>query len=93
VAKSFARIHKANLVNFGVMPLEFSDEEDLARFSLGDMLHIKNVIFTIRGGKPLKLKNVTKGFTIKIILNLPPRLYDILIAGGLLGYIRSEENR
>jgi len=93
VAKSFARIHKANLVNFGVIPLEFSDEEDLARFSPGDRLHIRNVISTICEGKPLKLNNLTKGFAIKVILDLPSRLYDILIAGGLLGYIKSEKIR
>lgn len=91
VAKSFARIHKANLVNFGVMPLEFKEEEDLASFSLGDRLHIRNVISDIREGKPLKLENATKGFTVHLILRLPPRLYDILIAGGFLGYIRSEK--
>ncbi|MEA3359201.1 MAG: aconitate hydratase, partial [Thermodesulfobacteriota bacterium] len=93
VAESFARIHKANLINFGVLPLEFKNEDDIGRFSLGDRLRLNNLISNIRNGKPLPLENLTKGFTIETVLNITPRLHNILIAGGLLAYIRFGENK
>jgi aconitate hydratase len=93
VAKSFARIHKANLINFGVLPLKFKNEDDIDRFSLRDRLHLSNLISNIRKGRPLHLENITKGFTIETVLNISPRLREILIAGGLLAHIRSGENK
>lgn len=93
VAKSFARIHKANLVNFGVLPLQFKNEDDIDLFSLGDRLRLNNLVPNVRNGEPLPLENLTKGFTIETILSISPRLYDVLIAGGLLSYIRSGKNK
>jgi len=93
VAKSFARIHKANLINFGVLPLKFKNEDDIDLFSLGDRLRLNNLVPNVRNGEPLPLENLTKGFTIETILSISPRLYDVLIAGGLLSYIRSGKNK
>ena len=93
IAKSFARIHKANLINFGVLPLEFKNEDDIDRFYLGDRLCLNNLVSNIRKERPLHLENLTKGFTIETVLNISPRLYDVLIAGGLLDYIRFGENK
>ena len=93
IAKSFARIHKANLINFGVLPLEFKNEDDIDRFYLGDRLCLNNLVSNIRKERPLHLENLTKGFTIETVLNISPRLHDVLIAGGLLAYIRFGENK
>jgi len=93
IAKSFARIHKANLINFGVLPLEFKNEDDIDRFYLGDRLCLNNLVSNIRKERPLRLENLTKGFTIETVLNISPRLHDVLIAGGLLAYIRFGENK
>ena len=91
VAQSFARIHKANLINFGILPLEFANEDDLNRFSAGDRLRLKNVVYNIKEGKPLPLENLTQRFTMNTFLDLSSRLRKIVIAGGLLAYIASKK--
>ena len=93
IAQSFARIHRANLINFGILPLEFADEKDLNCFSTGDRLRLKNVVSSIKEGKPLPLENLTQGFVVNTILNLSPRLRDIMIAGGLLAHIASKKDK
>jgi aconitate hydratase len=93
IAQSFARIHKANLINFGILPLEFADEKDLNRFHAGDRLCLKNMISNIQEGKSLPLENLTQGFTADTNLNLSPRLREIVIAGGLLAYIASKKDK
>jgi aconitate hydratase len=90
IVQSFSRIHKANLVNFGILPLEFVHEEDLDRFSPGDRLHIENVIPHVREGKGLPVENTTQGFTVEARLDLSPRLREVLLAGGLLAYSREK---
>lgn len=91
IAQSFARIHRSNLINFGILPLEFANEKDLNRFSAGDHLCLKDVISSIKEGKPLPLENLTQGFVVNTILDLSPRLRDIVIAGGLLAHIASKK--
>jgi len=90
VAQSFSRIHQANLINFGILPLKFVNEEDLKRFSLGDQLRMSNLIHLLQKGKNLPLENVTQGFTVETCLGLSPRLREILLAGGLLTYTREK---
>ncbi len=91
IAKSFARIHHTNLVNFGIIPLEFKDKEDYNKFSLGDEIIIENVAESIREGKDIKLKNVTTGEEVELTYNLAPRQREILLAGGLLNWIKSKQ--
>ena len=88
IAQSFARIHKANLINVGILPLEFVRQEDLARFSSGDRLRIRNLTKSLRQGEELPLENVTKGYLVETRLDLTPRLKEILLSGGLLSYTR-----
>ena len=88
IAQSFARIHKANLINVGILPLEFVRQEDLARFSSGDRLRIRNLTKSLRQGGELPLENVTKGYLVETRLDLTPRLKEILLSGGLLSYTR-----
>jgi len=88
VAQSFARIHRANLINFGILPLEFIHQEDLDRLSLGDCLRIKDLRGLVAQGEVIPVENLTQGFTINTRLDLSPRLREVILAGGLLEYIR-----
>jgi aconitate hydratase len=88
LAKSFARIHHDNLVNFGVVPLTFVQEADYDAVGLGDALEIRALSHQVRdGASTLEIVNLSTGATILTHLNLLPRLRQILLAGGLLNYV------
>jgi len=87
IAKSFARIHQANLVNFGILPLTFIGKQDYKRINQGDILSIdvkdlENIVF---------LTNVTTKDTIRVVLNLSNREKGMLKAGGKLAAIRAKQ--
>jgi aconitate hydratase len=89
IAKSFARIHLANLINFGVIPLTFTNGQDYSGISRGDVLEVD-----IRNPeKELTVNNVTKGVEIKVTLSLSDRETEILKAGGRLAFIRQKQER
>ncbi len=88
LAKSFARIHQANLINSGILPLTFVNEDDAEIFAQGDEIAIENVRGQIQGGDVLTVRNVTKNHDISVKLELSPRLKAIVLAGGLLNYTR-----
>jgi len=88
IAKAFARIHWANLINFGILPLVFENEADYERLNQDDVLVIEDVRAALAEGKFLKVKNVTKGFEFPVKYNLSERQRKILLAGGLLNYVR-----
>lgn len=88
IVQSFARIHKANLVNFGLLPLTFAKEEDYGRIDQGDQLELSAIPNTLKSGKPLEMKNLTKGETYLLSYDLSPRAVEILLAGGLLNYTK-----
>ena len=87
IAVSFARIHKANLVNAGILPLEFADPADFARIEQGDQILLEGVQNGIRAGK-LTLKNLTRGEEYPLCCVLSDRQCDVITAGGLLNYTR-----
>jgi len=89
IAKSFARIHRANLINFGILPLTFANKDDYNLLDQGDELEIRGVIEALKENKPLTLVNKTKGRTIPLAYTLSLREREILIKGGLLNYIKS----
>jgi len=89
IAKSFARIHKANLVNFGIIPLTFIAEEDYQNLEQGDELIIENIKEQLYSEK-ITVKNLTKGFSFEVTHDLTPRLIEIILKGGLLNYIKSK---
>ena len=93
IALSFSRIYKANLINFGVLPLEFVREEDLKRFSPGDRLRIRNLIHQVKGKETLRIENVTQEFVVETRLDISSRLRETLLAGGLLAYSREKGRR
>jgi aconitate hydratase len=91
VAKSFARIHRDNLINFGILPLLFKDPADLDKIDENDRLVLEHVIENLKVGKPLMIKNETKGTTFEVTCNLTSRQKEILFAGGLLNYTKNKQ--
>ena len=87
VVKSFARIHLANLVNFGIVPLTFVNKEDYNKFEQGDKLEID--LRTINSGK-VTLKNVTQNSEITLMHSLSDTELEILKAGGKLTFIKQK---
>lgn len=88
LVKSFARIHKSNLINAGILPLTFVNAEDYDKIKLGDMLELPNVKDEIANGKQVTVVNKTTGDTIVADCELSDRTRNIIIAGGLLDYTK-----
>ena len=87
VAKSFARIHVANLINAGILPLTFANPDDYDRLNQGDTLSLRGVFEGMESGS-VSLKDETTGEDIALICNLTERQRAMLRAGGLLAYTR-----
>ena len=92
ITKSFARIHKANLVNASILPLNFVNADDYDKISVNDELSLPAIKAELKAGKEITLKNVTKNEEYKLICDVSERQIDILTAGGLLDYTK-EENK
>ena len=85
VAKSFARIHQANLINAGILPLTFSDPEDYERLEQGEELELSGALEGLETGE-MRLRS--KAGEIKLLCSFTRRQQEILKAGGLLNYTR-----
>ncbi len=90
ITKSFARIHMANLINAGILPLTFKNEADYDTIEQGDELAIENVIEQIKAGNEVTVKNITKGSEFTAVLSVSDRQKDMLYAGGLLNYTKEQ---
>ncbi len=88
ITKSFARIHCANLINAGILPLNFKNEADYDKISQGDELCLSEIKDAILNNKPAILKNLTTGESYELKYELSKRQKDIILAGGLLNYTR-----
>ncbi|OLN32867.1 aconitate hydratase [Desulfosporosinus metallidurans] len=84
LAQSFARIHRANLINFGILPLTFVNEEDLTRFESGMILHLSGLHQAIQTPGPFALTTDNDANPILVRHDLTERQAKILLAGGLL---------
>ena len=95
LVKSFARIHRANLINAGILPLTFVNEADYDNISQGDQIEIKGVRASVEGDKTeLTVVDKTAGVEIPVLCELTGRTKDIILAGGLLDYTRVQlENK
>ncbi len=89
IAKSFARIHKTNLVNFGILPMTFVNSADYDKIKQEDVLEITDVRKALKAGNRLTVKNATQGYTFEAQFDLSPRQTDILLAGGQLNYTKA----
>ncbi len=92
LAKTFARMHHTNLINFGILPLRFVDEADYERLNPGDVLQIANVRQAIRDGNQITVRNISQGYEFGARHDLTPRQVEIALAGGLLNQVRSSQS-
>ncbi len=88
LAKSFSRIHKSNLINFGILPLEFSKADDYQKVKLGSQILMDEVAFNLRGESNVFAVTVD-GLPVEFKLSLTRRLRDVLLEGGLLNYTKA----
>jgi len=89
IAKSMERIHNANLINFGILPLNFKDEKDYDGIDQGDQLEIPNIKTSLEESKNLIVKNKTKGTEFEATYVLSDRQKNVLLAGGTLSYMKN----
>jgi aconitate hydratase len=87
VAKSIARIHKANLINFGILPLIFKNKEDYDLIEMGDTLVIEHAINQVMR-KTVVVYNKTKNINIETVIEVSDREANLLAAGGRFNYVK-----
>ncbi len=90
VAKSYARIHCANLANAGLIPLQFVDEADYDRIDQMDELRLPRIKEELKQGTQVTLEDATKGFAIQVEAQLTQRQREMVLAGGLLNYTKHQ---
>jgi aconitate hydratase len=91
IAKSFARIHLANLANFGIAPLTLDDPDEYDRIDQEDDLEVPNLASLVAAGETtFEVMNHTKGHPFVVHLELLERPRKVLLAGGLLNLVRDE---
>lgn len=88
IAKSFARIHRANLINFGIIPFTFVNEKDYENIDSCDELRMEDAAAGLASDE-LTMVNVTRNRTFKVKHGLSQRQIDIIRKGGLLNFIRT----
>ncbi len=89
ITKSFARIHKANLINAGIVPLTFLNETDYDKIDLQDEIELTNIKAAIRDNTEIVLYNKTKNVHIPLVQDLSQRDREMLLDGGLLNYTKN----
>jgi aconitate hydratase len=95
IVKSFARIHRSNLINFGVLPLEFANPDDFEKISLTDELEVNDIFKAIAkaGRCEFTVRNTTKGESYQAFSNFSARDLECLKLGGLLPYIKANYSK
>jgi aconitate hydratase len=92
IAKSIERIHKANLINFCIVPIEFAEPADYDRINPEDQLQIDNLLEAIKNLDEVKITDKTASFEFVGKLILSQRDREILLSDGLLNYTRKKAN-
>ena len=88
VAKSFARIHAQNLINFGVLPLTFVDPADYVAIEFGDVLRLVGVRRALAEENELLVENVTRQRSFQVGHSLSPRQVQFVLSGGLINWMK-----
>jgi aconitate hydratase len=88
IAVSIERIHKANLINFGILPLRFADTADYEKIQKGDELMIDEIYKTIQSPQ-VTVRNITNGTSFMVLNETTPREREVILRGGLLNYTTS----
>ncbi len=89
IAKSFARIHCANLINAGIMPFTFANADDYDKIDTDDALALEGIRANIENGSKVVLKNITKGEEYELCYDYSERQTAMILAGGLLNYTKN----
>ncbi|HKI47485.1 MAG TPA: hypothetical protein VKA08_19295, partial [Balneolales bacterium] len=92
IAKSYARIGWQNLVNFGIVPLEFIDEKDYDDIDQGDTVKVKNIREQLKNGDKVTVTNLTKGNDYTVKHSLSERQLEIMLAGGIINHFKETAN-
>ncbi len=92
LAKSMERIHNANLINFGILPLNFKDEKDYDGIDQADELEISDIKETLKAGKNIIIRNKSKGTEFEATYDFSDRQIEILLAGGTLAFMKKNAN-
>jgi aconitate hydratase len=90
IAKSLERIHKANLINFGIIPLTFANDADYNAVEQGDEIEIPNIRTIIKQGGKLVARNRSKDTEFEVVYDLSDRQKDTILAGGTLAYMKAQ---
>ena len=90
IAKSFERIHIANLINFGIIPLTFKTDSDYDKIDSGDEIQIPNIRKAVTNNQPITVKNLTKKIEFQVNYELSKRQRNSILAGGMLSYIKNK---
>jgi len=90
IAKSFARIHRANLINFGILPLIFTNPGDMDKTDEGDVLSITGVGSSLITNQEYRVNNITKGLEFTVFTDLSERDRVLLLSGGLLSFVKKQ---
>jgi len=91
LAKSYARIGWQNLINFGIIPLEFQRDEDYEDIDQDDVLKTENVCEQIKQGNNVTIENITKGNSYTLTHTLSGRQIEMLLAGGIINHFKKEK--
>ncbi len=91
LAKSFARIHWQNLVNFGILPLTFADPDDFDSIKQGDVLSFDNIRTGIQESKTIQVKNSTRNTSFKVQHSMTGRQVEMILEGSLINMIRKKQ--
>jgi len=90
IAKSFARIHWSNLINLGIVPLTWANESDYDQVEQGDELELVGLGEALRNRTPVTVCDLSKGKEFKAAHTLTPRQAEIVLAGGVLNWVRQQ---
>lgn len=88
LTKSFARIHKANLINFGIVPVTFQNEKDYDSVGRGDKLTFPSLRRELKSGSAVTVRNESRGTEFRAAADMDERSAAVLLAGGLLAYTK-----
>ncbi|MBS3779669.1 MAG: aconitate hydratase, partial [Desulfovermiculus sp.] len=93
IAESFARIHKFNLVNFGILPLELVDPADREKLAQAERLELNDLHQALHSGEKIQVVNKDHSVQVPTVLDVSPRLREVLLAGGTLNHTKQKAGK
>lgn len=90
IAKSFARIHRKNLINYGILPVAFADPTVFSQLDTGDVLVLENIHKQLKEGNSLEVLIPKKNFIFTVHHNLTHHMIEVLLSGGLTNWVQSQ---